>query len=136
MACLAMFTNGALRADAFRAPNNFVPPLTLSDYVCIENRPFKYLLQYTTLHFFYLHNLTGIFHKYTYSILLVLCKEHYLVFYSQQKLAQSVFTLWNKVFYIQSSLTIEPIPKFGGRFAIYFFEHCTKTSHAFITYQC
>jgi hypothetical protein len=101
MACLAVFTNGALRADAFSAPNKFVPPLTLADYVCIENRPFKYLLQYTTLHFFYLHNLQGIFHKNTYSILLVLCKELYLVFHSQYKLAQSVFTLWNKVFYNQ-----------------------------------
>ena len=127
--------NGALRADATRAPNNFVPQLTLSDYVCIENRPFKYLLQYTTLHFFYLHKLKLKFHIYTYSTLLVLYIELYYLLNSKQKLAQSDYTLWNKVFYVQFPLTVKPIPPFGGRFAVNFFKHCTKTSHTLISYQ-
>ena len=118
-----------------RAPNKFVPPLTLSDYVCIENRPFKYLLQYTKHHFFYLHNFEFYYSQnnifYTVSVIQLLNPS----FVWQKKCRQSDFTLRDKVYMFITPLTVEPVPPFGGRFAIYFFEHCTKTTHASISNQ-
>ena len=136
MACLALLLlKRALRAYASEHPISSVPPLTLSDYVCIENRPFKYLLQYTTHHFFYLHNFDIYYSQkhifYTVSVIYSTTRS----FVWQKKYRQSDFTLHDKVYMFITPLTVKPVPPFGGRFAIYFFEHCTKTTHASISYK-
>jgi hypothetical protein len=65
MACLASSMVNALRACCAE-PQKVVPQLPLSDVVCIENRPFKYLhaiyevsfLVFAQFHFYFIHKVT------------------------------------------------------------------------------